>query len=194
VSPQTHIPSEDLLVDGDHHALLGKFFFEPHSDDLPTNELCTVVWIDLHMTYVLFKKKKNILPMRTMSLQSCRVPSPRRKRHAEHLVVVCSHCFNGPNHHPKQAAFLFLDDPNLHWSTVIVSLFEPTVFFYQSRKACDALEALCCVGKKLLRVILVELILILTFAVVAHHLYANDESFQNLAQSWILLLPASIFT
>jgi hypothetical protein len=142
--------------------------------------------VDLHMKYVFFQKT-NHSHMSTMSIQSFRVPSPRRKIRAEQWLLHAVAAFLALFTIQSWAVFLFLDDLNLHWSTLIVSLFKPTVFFYQSRRARDALEALCRVGKKLLRVILVELFLILTFAAVACRLYANDDSFQNLARSWISL-------
>jgi hypothetical protein len=84
-------------------------------------------------------------------------------------------------------AFLFLANPAVHPSTLAISVFKPIIFFYESRRARDAFEALCGIAKKLIRVILIELYLILAFAAVACRLYYNDESFQNLGQSWLSL-------
>lgn len=56
------------------------------------------------------------------------------------------------------------DAMHRHPSTLVLAMFKPLVFFYTSRHARDALEALARIGKKLLRVILIELFLILTFA------------------------------
>ena len=89
-------------------------------------------------------------------------------------------------------AFLFLENPTVHPTTLVVSMFKPIVFFYESRRARDALEALCRIGKKLLRVILIELFLILTFAAVACRLYNNDESFNNLGRSWLSLFARKL--
>lgn len=68
-----------------------------------------------------------------------------------------------------------------------VSVLKPIVFFYQSKRARDALEALIRISRKLLRVILIEMFLILVFATVACRLYYNHESFQTLPESWLSL-------
>ena len=81
----------------------------------------------------------------------------------------------------------FPDNSMIHAFTLAVSVFKPIVFFYQSRRARDALEALIRISKKLLRVILIEMFLILVFATVACRLYYNHESFQSLPQSWLSL-------
>ena len=75
----------------------------------------------------------------------------------------------------------------VHAFTLAVSVLKPLVFFYQSRRARDALEALIRISKKLLRVILIEMFLILTFAAVACRLYYNYDSFQTLPQAWLSL-------
>ncbi len=77
--------------------------------------------------------------------------------------------------------------PEDHLSTMVTALFKPLVFFYLSRRARDALEALIKIGKIIARVILIELFLILTFAAVACRLYYNDDGFQSLAKSWLSL-------
>ena len=83
--------------------------------------------------------------------------------------------------------FFFTNDSVVHAFALVVSVFKPIVFFYQSRRARDALEALIRISKKLLRVILIEMFLILTFAAVACRLYYNYESFQSLPQAWLSL-------
>lgn len=77
--------------------------------------------------------------------------------------------------------------PETHFSTILASLFKPLTFFYLSRRARDALEALIKIGKILARVVIIELFLILTFAAVACRLYGNDDGFGNLAVSWLSL-------
>lgn len=78
-------------------------------------------------------------------------------------------------------------------------LMKPIVFFYMSRRARDALQALIRIVKKLVRVILIEFFLILAFAAVACRLYSSknnngdyaDEKqheydyFQNLERSFL---------
>ena len=83
--------------------------------------------------------------------------------------------------------FLFPQDSVVHAFTLAVSVFKPIVFFYRSRRARDALEAIIRISKKLLRVILIEMFLILIFAAVACRLYYNHESFQSLPQAWLSL-------
>ena len=75
----------------------------------------------------------------------------------------------------------------VHAFALCVSVCKPIVFYYQSRRARDAMEALIRISKKLLRVLLIEMILILVFATVACRLYHNHESFQSLPEAWISL-------
>lgn len=84
-------------------------------------------------------------------------------------------------------SWIFLQIPETHFSILMTSAFKPIVFFYASRRARDALEALLKIGKILLRVVIIELFLILAFAAVACRLYYNDESFHNLSASWLSL-------
>lgn len=83
--------------------------------------------------------------------------------------------------------FFFSNNSVVHAFTLAISVFKPIVFFYESRRARDALEALIRIFKKLLRVILIEMFLILVFATVACRLYYKDENFQSLPQSWLSL-------
>ena len=81
----------------------------------------------------------------------------------------------------------FPNNSMANYFTLAVSVFKPIVFFYESRRARDALEALIRISRKLLRVILIEMFLILVFATVACRLYYNHESFQTLPQAWLSL-------
>jgi hypothetical protein len=83
--------------------------------------------------------------------------------------------------------FFFSNNSVVHAFTLAISVFKPIVFFYESRRARDALEALIRISKKLLRVILIEMFLILVFATVACRLYYKHESFQSLPKSWLSL-------
>jgi hypothetical protein len=83
--------------------------------------------------------------------------------------------------------YLFTNSPTVHAFTLAVSVFKPIIFFYESRRARDALEALIRISKKLLHVILIEFFLILIFAAIACRLYYDNESFQSLPQAWVSL-------
>ena len=83
--------------------------------------------------------------------------------------------------------YLFMNSPTVHAFTLAVSVFKPIIFFYESRRARDALEALIRISKKLLHVILIEFFLILIFAAIACRLYYDYESFQSLPQAWVSL-------
>mmetsp|Transcript_3341 Transcript_3341/g.3723 ORF Transcript_3341/g.3723 Transcript_3341/m.3723 type:complete len:894 (-) Transcript_3341:100-2781(-) len=78
-----------------------------------------------------------------------------------------------------------------HVFALAISFFKPIVFFYQSRQARDALEALISISNKLLHVILIEFFSILIFAAVACRLYNEYESFQSLPQAWVSLFALS---
>ena len=81
----------------------------------------------------------------------------------------------------------FPDNIIVRTLSLTVAMLKPIVFFYQSRRARDALEALVRISKKLLRVVIIEMFLILVFATIACRLYYNHESFQTLPQSWLSL-------
>ena len=83
--------------------------------------------------------------------------------------------------------WFFLAHPEDDVSTLAASLFKPLIFFYVSRRARDALEALVKTCKILARVVVIELFLILAFAAVACRLYYKDGNFNNLATSWLSL-------
>lgn len=73
------------------------------------------------------------------------------------------------------------------FSTLVVSLFKPLLFFYISPRARATLEALLRIGRTIARVMVIELFLILTFAAVACRLYYDQDGFQSLATSWLSL-------
>jgi hypothetical protein len=68
---------------------------------------------------------------------------------------------------------------------IFTSIFKPLVFFYFSAKARDSLEALLRISRIVMRVLLVEFGLILTFAAVACRMFGNHDSFHTLARSWV---------
>jgi hypothetical protein len=92
--------------------------------------------------------------------------SSLRSTRTERWLMIAVATFLGIFTVQSWLVFLLLDNQtsSIHPSTLAVSIFKPIVFFYESRRARDALEALLRIGKKLLRVILIELFLILTFA------------------------------
>ena len=87
----------------------------------------------------------------------------------------------------------FLNNHMIHDISRAVSVFKPVVFFYQSRRARDALEAISRISKKVLKVIVIEMVLILVFATVACRLYYKHESFESLSRSWLSLFACEFF-
>lgn len=73
--------------------------------------------------------------------------------------------------------------PRFLWSSV----FKPICFFYVSDKSRQALEALRRIAPIVLNVLGIELLLILSFAAVAAHLYKQFDSFCNLSTAWLSL-------
>ncbi|KAG7368064.1 ion transport protein [Nitzschia inconspicua] len=85
-----------------------------------------------------------------------------------------------------------LSDNNPHITPPIFSsVCKPLVFFYFSAKARDSLEALLRISRIVMRVLLVEFGLILTFASVACRMFGDFESFHNLSRSWLSLFELS---
>lgn len=83
---------------------------------------------------------------------------------------------------------LFLPScPQFLWS----SLLKPICLFYVSEKSRQALEALRRIAPIALKVLGIELLLILSFAAVAAHLYTEFDSFRNLSTSWLSLFQLS---
>lgn len=73
--------------------------------------------------------------------------------------------------------------PRFLWSSVL----KPICFFYVSDKSRQALEALRRIAPIVLNVLGIELLLILSFAAVAAHLYKQFDSFCNLSTAWLSL-------
>mmetsp|Transcript_21064 Transcript_21064/g.51838 ORF Transcript_21064/g.51838 Transcript_21064/m.51838 type:complete len:1143 (-) Transcript_21064:54-3482(-) len=74
---------------------------------------------------------------------------------------------------------------------LVTAVFKPLVLFYTSRKARNALEALQRIGKIVIRVLLIEVFLILSFAAVACRMYKTSSGFESLAVSWLSLFELS---
>lgn len=70
---------------------------------------------------------------------------------------------------------------------LMTSIFKPIIFFYVSTKARDALSALYHVSKIVLKVIMIELFVLLTFAAMACHLYFDFDAFRDLPTSFLSL-------
>jgi hypothetical protein len=70
---------------------------------------------------------------------------------------------------------------------LMASFLKPICIFYVSDKARQALEALQRIAPIVLKVLGIELLLILSFAAVAAHLYAGNDSFRNLSTAWLSL-------
>jgi hypothetical protein len=68
---------------------------------------------------------------------------------------------------------------------IFTSIFKPLVFFYVSAKARNSLEALLRISQIVMRVLLVEFGLILTFASVACRMFGAHDSFRTLSISWV---------
>ena len=83
---------------------------------------------------------------------------------------------------------ILYDDPDRDENQITVSaLFKPLVFFYVSKKARNALEALLRIGRIVTRVLVIEMFLILTFAAVACQMFRGYNAFENLTTSWVSL-------
>jgi hypothetical protein len=76
--------------------------------------------------------------------------------------------------------------------TIFCSIFKPLVFFYASAKARDSLEALWRISRIVVRVLVIEFFLILTFAAVGCRMFGkNHESFHSLTTSWLSLFECT---
>jgi len=72
------------------------------------------------------------------------------------------------------------------------SFLKPLVFFYVSSRARESLEAIWRISQIVVRVLVIECLLILTFAAVACRMFGHQhDSFQNLRDSWIHLFALS---
>lgn len=77
---------------------------------------------------------------------------------------------------------------NSHGPFILVTaIFKPLVLFYTSRKARNALEALQRIGRIVVRVLIIEGFLILSFAAVACRMYRAYSGFETLSASWLSL-------
>lgn len=68
---------------------------------------------------------------------------------------------------------------------------KPIALFYLSNRAKNALEALNRIFRIVLRVLVMELFLILSFATVACQLYSTYDSFHDLSTSWLSLFQCT---
>jgi hypothetical protein len=75
----------------------------------------------------------------------------------------------------------------------ITSIFKPIIFFYISRKARHALEALLRISRIVIRVLMIEMFMILSFAAVACRMYKGYDSFQTLSMSWLSLFEREYY-
>jgi hypothetical protein len=111
-------------------------------------------------------------------------------RHAERKLV-----------RPMVAFLLFLGLESWVWylfspvdlkvrHPIFTSIFKPLVFFYVSTKARNSLEALLRISQIVMRVLLVEFGLILTFASVACRLFGEHDSFSTLSISWVRMFTS----
>lgn len=79
-------------------------------------------------------------------------------------------------------------EPNKSSPPLFSSILKPLVFFYVSAKARDSLEALVRISSIVLRVLVIEFGLILTFAAVGCRMFGSKhDSFHNLLTSWLSL-------
>lgn len=80
-------------------------------------------------------------------------------------------------------------EPRFLWASVL----KPVAIFYISQNARSGLEALRRIAPIVGRVILMELLLILSFAAVACRLYNASESFHDLSTSWLSLFQCKFW-
>jgi hypothetical protein len=78
-----------------------------------------------------------------------------------------------------------------HSIVLFSSIFKPVVLFYVSSQARDALAAVRRILKIVTRVIIMELLLILMFAVVACQKFQHYDKFRNLGSAWLSLFQLS---
>jgi hypothetical protein len=91
---------------------------------------------------------------------------------------------------------LFLALENVGWllarpeRTFVVlysSIWKPIVLYYISAQARHAMEALLRIARTVTRVLIIEMVLILSFAAVACRLFTDFESFDHLSVAWLSL-------
>lgn len=77
--------------------------------------------------------------------------------------------------------------PDRHTCVLFSSILKPVVLYYISSQARHAMEALARIAKIVSRVLLIEMVLILSFAAVACRLFHDFEPFGHLSVSWLSL-------
>ena len=97
---------------------------------------------------------------------------------------------------------LFLCFENLGWLwakpdrdfvVLYSSIAKPIVMYYISRQARHAMEALVRIARTVIRVLVIELVLILSFAAVACRLFHDFESFDHLSVAWLSLFKCTFY-
>lgn len=94
--------------------------------------------------------------------------------------------------------FLFFENLGWLWAkpdrkfvVLYSSIAKPVVMYYISRQARHAMEALVRIARTVLRVLVIELVLILSFAAVACRLFQDFESFDHLSVAWLSLFKCT---
>lgn len=80
-----------------------------------------------------------------------------------------------------------LAKPDRTFVVLYSSIWKPVVLFYVSAKARHAMEALLRIATHVIRVLVIELVLILSFAAVACRLFTDFEHFEHLSAAWLSL-------
>ena len=83
--------------------------------------------------------------------------------------------------------------PNRDFVVLYSSIAKPIVLYYISRQARHAMEALVRIARTVIRVLVIELVLILSFAAVACRLFNDFESFDHLSVAWLSLFKCMYF-
>lgn len=137
------------------------------------------MWIRSQFSQVHPDQARNSksLPAQTISMQS---------RTSQASMLIRPMCLFG----------LFLGLENIGWllampdRTFVVlysSIWKPIVLYYISSQARHAMEALMRIARVVSRVLLIEMVLILSFAAVACRLFSDFEPFDHLSVSWLSL-------
>ena len=74
---------------------------------------------------------------------------------------------------------------------LVTSVLKPLVLFYASEKARQAFVSITSISPIISRVLALELLLILSFAAVACHLYSHHQNFSTLSASWLSLFQCA---
>ena len=84
-----------------------------------------------------------------------------------------------------------LASPDRTFVVLYSSISKPIVLYYISRQARHAMEALARIARTVIRVLLIEVVLILSFAAVACRLFQDFESFDHLSIAWLSLFKCT---